>query len=1069
MNATAQPDAVTDATALEPRLAAMGVGALTLFERLSAGIAAGAPENAGAGATAFEAWQRAFAPGDPPAFARRLAWDELDAEHVRAALVVRPVLEPPRWTSWIVRMLEAARESVDEWEARGELSELNDIAPLPERPFLEVWVPLLRCARTTFVELAGDALTPVALAARRDLERSLLDEIGAVAELALLQRFRQSSVGTPAAGTIPGRGRYRAFVGELLRGGLLAFFEEYPVLARQVAELAQSWAQVQGEMLRRLVSDRAAIVARLGVEWGEVVRLDPALSDRHDGGRRVVALELSSGARLVYKPRDVRLEAALSALLDWLAQRGVPGKAPRVLSRPDYGWVEFVTAGHFAARDQVEEYYRRAGALLSVAHVLRGRDLHNENVVASADGPVLIDGEALLDPVDPGDEEAHLGAPDDAASSDSCLTTGFLSLVQLDGAGQPFDAGGLREARERVASRPRRVWHDLGTDDVHFREESALTPVLANGVMLRGVPQPPESYAREIVAGFAGAQRALAQHKEALLADDGPLAAFSAGATRVLFRPSDQYGALLHVLAAPRYQRDGVSRGIALDVINRVFAREGDRPRLWPLVADERRALERLDVPRFCVRVSETALVSERGERVEGHYLVPGLQAVRRRIGGLNEDGLVRQIAAIEAALEPPAAPATALPASDATEISEERGSVLYVAAAETLGRALLERARHGEDDGLLWPGVGPGWDLYQGHSGPLLLLAALASVSGRAEWRDPARAALRALVRVSDAPHDTTGLAARVGIGAGLGSAIYALVWAGRLLGDSSASAAAERLARQLTPEKIAADRHFDVVDGAAGALLALLALHEDVGDAWILERARACGRRLVTAQVETGEQRGAWPGPDGVSRAGFAHGVAGIVSSLARLYALTGEEQLAAAARRALRHERGLFNAADGNWPYVRPSGGTLPMVAWCHGAPGVGLARAFSAALADEHFDEEIRTAMQTTAGAPRARFDHVCCGNLARAEALLTVGRGRSAGEWIAAAQEIATEVARRARAQGWRGVRCSGFANRVFRAGFFQGLAGIGYALLRCAAPNELPSVLAFETGKRSEA
>jgi hypothetical protein len=33
---------------------------------------------------------------------------------------------------------------------------------------------------------------------------------------------------------------------------------------------------------------------------------------------------------------------------------------------------------------------------------------------------------------------------------------------------------------------------------------------------------------------------------------------------------------------------------------------------------------------------------------------------------------------------------------------------------------------------------------------------------------------------------------------------------------------------------------------------------------------------------------------------------------------------------------------------------------------------------------------------------------------------------------------------------------------VFEPSFFQGLSGIGYQLLRLAAPERLPSVLAFE-------
>jgi len=279
-----------------------------------------------------------------------------------------------------------------------------------------------------------------------------------------------------------------------------------------------------------------------------------------------------------------------------------------------------------------------------------------------------------------------------------------------------------------------------------------------------------------------------------------------------------------------------------------------------------------------------------------------------------------------------------------------------------------------------------------------------------------------------------------------------------------------AARLARQLTASRIAAEPRLDVEGGAAGALLALLALHEKIAEGWVLEAARACARHLLERQVATGREDGGWPAPDGLMHAGFAHGAGGIACALARLHERTGDGELLSAARRGLRYERAIYSPADRNWPLQKKNGGSAVMTAWCHGAAGVALSRALvPASFLDDELVEELELALATTESAPQSRFDHLCCGNLGRADALLTAGLRRHQDARLAAAAALARAVAARAVERGRLGVRPAGFESGAFRPGFFQGLSGIGYELLRVAAPRALPSVLGFEAGTGGEA
>src|SRR6185436_914638 len=75
--------------------------------------------------------------------------------------------------------------------------------------------------------------------------------------------------------------------------------------------------------------------------------------------------------------------------------------APRslaVLDRGDYGWMAVATPRAAADLAEAQAYFATAGALLCLAKVLRADDLHSENVIAAAGGPVLVDSETLFQP-----------------------------------------------------------------------------------------------------------------------------------------------------------------------------------------------------------------------------------------------------------------------------------------------------------------------------------------------------------------------------------------------------------------------------------------------------------------------------------------------------------------------------------------------------------------------------------------------------------------------------------------------------------------------------------------------
>lgn len=995
------------------------------------------------------AWNQVYSPGDPQAFVRRLAWDDVTPEVVAAAITAAADDDAPAWTGWLVRFDAAARAVSGEWRRDREL------------PFVEIWIPILHAAREALAErlTASDDVGPEAIAT---LERQLLRELSTYGELAVDESFSAylTSRGIERAQCRPeSSDAYRAFVLTSLEDGLRGIWETYPVLARQVALVAERWVESSAELIARLAADRSRLAGALnhGIDPGRVARVEPGLSDPHDGRRRVAIVQFDSGLKVAYKPRDLAIERAFAELAVWLTARGSDDAAMaslRVVEGDGYGWVEFAEQQPFDNEDAVRRYYRRAGSLVFVTYLLGSKDLHMENVVATGAGPMPIDLELLLQPSNESDDDGH-GA--------SCLSTGLLSLVEVGAGDEVYDVGGLRGDGTMPLSVPRREWRHLGSDAVRFVDVTTTHAPVRNAVTLDGRRQPPEAFRDAILDGFTRAYRCVLAHRDEALAPGGPLAAFRAAVVRVLVRPSNQYALLSTVRNGPRYQRDGVRHSIVADILHRPLAAAAARPREWPLVVEERRVVDALDVPRLVVPADGRTLYSDGRPILENYYRRSPLDAARDRLRRLSEEDCAAERRALALALGDSTASrfSTAFPADEHDP----------VAHAEWIGRELLARAAE-RDGQLVWgddpPVRADAHYLYDGTLGPALFFAALGQATGAEEWARAARRALApALAWARVAEQDVRGNDLPIGGCSGLGSIVYGLLSAGMRLGDESALDAAARVATLIDADRIAADRRLDVVGGAAGAVLALLALHRQRPSAVLMETALACGDHLVASHVDM-PAGWAWPSADGRPLVGFAHGAAGVATALVRLANMTGRADYRDAAAQALAFVSSVFSPVEANWPIAAPDpadiGTTMRrMNAWCHGAPGIGLAGALALDISPEvAILTQARTAVDSLRRWDSNQADHLCCGHFGRADVLLTAGPRLGLPDAPQAARAIADRVLARARSRQHFRLSTTGFEYRVFDPGLFRGLSGIGYELLRLAMPARLPSILAFE-------
>ncbi len=1037
-------------------------------------------------------WRQLIAPGDPLTFERRLAWDGLDEAAARRALA-RPRLpagEPlPPWSSTL-------RDAVNAFEASSDDSQKTDRALDPQDPvpFEEVVLPFVVLARHKLLGDGGQA-AGISLAALTTLERALLRQLVELFSLPLHREFavqrasRQTGFSrllAQAAASDQNR-EYSAFVTRMRSTGIALFFREFPVLARLAAQKTDCWVETSAELLHRLIKDRQTIGAVFadGVDPGEVVALGTDLSDAHHGGRSVVAVRFASGLRLIYKPRDLGLERAYFSLLAWLNLHGspLPFRLLRVLECPHYGWVEFADNSECADEGEAERYFQRAGMLLCLVYALGGTDFHCENVIASGEQPILVDLETILHP--------QFGAAADIASmggahflaqirlQEGVLGTGLLPWWVTNEEGATIDMSGLGGIVEQTSIDRVVRWTRVNTDQMNLTYEFTTIPLSGNVVRLGGRDLSTAAYTESIVDGFMTMRGVLMRNLHALLAADGPLQAFADQSARFLFRDTRVYGRVLMSTLDCDSLQDGALRSIELDILSKPLLWTKAPSRFWPLRRSEQAALERLDIPYFSASAHGTSLTLESGESLDGCLVEAPLTRARSRLQTLGNDDVDAPAQMIRAALHT----RVSINGADEAAVGEEPSHDDCLSTdellrhAKAISHALRAQAIRSPDGSVSWIGLGylpvaerfqlqpTGPELYSGYTGIALYLAAFAQATGDNEYGALALQALQILRRELTHENNIVELTSSAGIGGatGSGSIVYTLVRISRFLGDTSLIDDANRLAAHISAEAIATDTALDVVSGVAGTILGLLALYDTTREQWVLDRAVACGQHLLRSRVQTPTGHRTWR-TRSVAKplAGFSHGAAGIAYALLRLFERANDAAFTAAAIEGIAYERSLFISSAGNWRDLREPGSVQRdeaqhCTAWCHGAPGIALARLGGLmALDTADIRTDIDISLETTQRFGAGGVDHLCCGGMGRVDVLIEGARRLGRPELLKAAHQQAGWAVRRAqRAGGYRTQSGLGMVD----PGFFSGTGGIGYTLLRLAHPESLPSVL----------
>jgi type 2 lantibiotic biosynthesis protein LanM len=859
------------------------------------------------------------------------------------------------------------------------------------------------------------------------------------------------------------------------RDTLYSILSEYPILLRQATLYFDQRKRNVNTLLARLSNDRFSIFEAFGLlESDPLQSIETDAGDSHNGGQTVAILQFKSGFKLVYKPRSISVDAAFCKTLDWLSSQlsNIPLLAPNTLECQQYGWVQFIASAPCRSLTEVRSFYRKQGAHIALLMLFGGNDIHNENVIANGEFPVLIDLETLFSPRIPTFEGMTSGVQ--RMYESSVLSSGMLPFHLSLSEGGSIERGGLAGEGGKLVGK-QAYWKDTGCLSMQLSEQTLYSEEAQNLPYFDGKHQRSTDFIAEILCGFRDAYLLLLRKRDLLLSDKSVLTAFKHAQIRVVFRNTQDYSFLLDNSYHPQLLGDVLLRDTHFSQIKSPDFPVGLRDDFYKAEIED---LWRGDIPSFNTKINSRDLYHHEKRRFKHVFPHSAWQKMQQRLLNFSHSDLRQQQWLIESTFSLYQAAdddhqlltcETASPNIDSF-LSDSIQKQQVESTVSDLLQKIDELSWVDSENGRLWFGirqqdshteVAPmDFDLYAGQTGIVLSLAYLGKLDKNQTAAHWAMQGAHYLLNNIDVYRR----ARHIGIGAftGLSGLVYCFTHLGHLWGEEKWLAAGKSLITTIE-SRISEDRTFDLVGGSAGAILALLPLYQTHPSDLLKNCLLTMANHLRSNALQQ-EQGVAWvpekefPQP----LLGFSHGNAGIALALTRLSAVLKSTEYLALIQQCLDYESLHFSKINQNWPDFRfetTDGSQNFLSAWAHGAAGIGWSRCeIQQTFPELELNSEIDASVITTLEFALGQGHCLSQGDLGNLGFIQTVSDLRNDQHLSSVVRKHVHRIITDINA---RGVELNTL-NNLPTPGLMTGLCGVAYQLQKLTLSPSLPNLLNLE-------
>lgn len=926
-------------------------------------------------------------------------------------------------------------------------------------------------------------LVPVELAMSA-FEQTLSERLISIITRTLVLELNVSRLRNELSG-VDSNERFDDFVSRLKDDQImLSIFREYPVLLRQATICTMLCKDAYQELFERLREDWDEIWETFYCDISPTMleQVEMGVGDLHNGGRSVCILTFKGGHKLVYKPRPLAVDENFQRLLEWINDTGwgLDFRTIKVVSKNTYGWAEFVEPDNCTSYEGIKRFYQRQGGYLALFRMLNATDFHYENIIAAGEQPIFVDLESLLSPQKVvGDNVQYQNLS--SFIQNSVLRLGLLPQKIWNNSDQPqgIDISGLGGTEGQMIPHSVPRIDKEATDEMHFVRTHVSLPETHNRPKtIDDNSISAIDYTNDLLSGFTRMYELLTEHKDYLLSSSSPIESFGDNTIRYIARPTRFYAIRLYESYHPDFLRSGLDKDrffeqLWIDMIDKPHAR---------LITAEREDMWRGDIPVFTTYPNSCDLYTSQGTQIKNFFSCSGYDSVREQIQSLSEEDMERQLWLIKSSL------LTLIMGDEKLQTppyrilirTKEAGQSEFLEESEKVAERLLTLALR-DQDSVTWMGIslvedkhwtlqGLSLDLYNGISGIALFLGYLGYITKENKYTELARVITnnisKSLMQWREEQKEEFKPWPIGGFGE-ISGALYTLTHLCALWDDGDLWIQAEQLVDDLA-SMIKYDKEYDIVTGSAGCIAVLLGYHQLTGSQQALEAAVVAGDHLISCSKLTQTKVGVgWPSKmSNQPLTGFSHGVAGIAWALMWLASATSNSLYESAAESALEYERSMYDPEKLNWPDLRNSLGLEEtsddmlapdyMMMWCHGAPGIALARVSTPGfLRDSAMIDEANVAVTSTLKLGFGLSHSLCHGDLGNAEILYEVGLALNDKVLTSKSIRMASGVIDSVHKDGW----LCGTPLHVETPGLMTGLAGIGFGFLRFAFPERIPCIL----------
>jgi type 2 lantibiotic biosynthesis protein LanM len=832
-------------------------------------------------------------------------------------------------------------------------------------------------------------------------------------------------------------------------------FQEYGVLHEMLVNKTENYISEYVEFYHRLVKDYAELNSIFG-PLGAFVDHSSEKGDSHNNGRFVRVCRFKNN-RIVYKPRNLKADVQFQLLLSALnINAGTTFKTCTYVEKETYGWSEFVEYQACKDANEYKSYYTSLGQYLALLYVLNSSDIHFENVIACGKHPIIVDLETIIHCDKGSGNSTHLHAIHTVLDS-MVLPQKSFYINQKKG----FDVSVIGYYMQK--GRSLRINPNNISDDVSFKQTqvdfsgSGSVHSVENdfAVSIKSIEQ-------LLSNGFKTLYGFLQKNRQWLGSNSHYRSMLDLN-YRCILRSTNLYSSLLIDLLHPDNLRSKLDQ--YLYITNKLWTLKY-QGKLNDTSQYESQSLAAGDVPIFSFLPKSTDIVCGNNHRLKGYFYQKAfdkLEAIGRQ---MSDSNLKLQLWLIGASLFSKDNGAEVLPIK-LVENQNLAPTKLNDVIAEN-----LQQLSFSTDNDYKWynKSLGNGekhWylstqlehELFNGSLGSLLYLAYFAQNNNDRKVLDRVLWSVHCLVS-----HYREKSFENIGGFCGVGGVLYALSKIHAISNSITINNHVHLLDKTIN-DLITADRHYDIISGSAGCILALISAYGIFHKNNLLVTADKCADHLLN-NFTVNEGGSGWPnaGSEGRVVGGFSHGVTGVAYALAQLQSINHQDRYQNCIDQAFDHEDSLYDSATNNYIDLRTDvknhRSNADFSAWCNGALGIGLARI-------EILKDNIQTHRKKQFETEIPRFvdkiitngfnanDSLCHGNAGALEYLFQVSRHYPKYYSPKDFEQILLTIEKRILSEGIQ----NGTYFNLFDPGLMLGSLGMAYQLLRFKSPNKVGNIL----------